>query len=115
MFFINKSSSGSRNPAIWILSISIFVLAVVYLFVSGSWIIGKDYISGGIYRREIVGAYDRIYDGLLLPRRYHATGVVGLPFDEISEPFEAWFAGDFNMSRIDYYNGKGLLLSTYLK
>lgn len=73
---------------------------MIYLCVSRSWIIS------GVHRREIVGDYDRIYDGLLLPRRYHATGVVSLPFDEISEPFEAWFAGDINMSRIDYYHGK---------
>jgi hypothetical protein len=63
----------------------------------------------GLNTRDIVGTYDDIYDRLL-PRRYHSTGVVSLPFDEISEPFEAWFAGDVNKSRIDYYYGKGIFI-----
>lgn len=40
------------------------------------------------------------------PRMYHATGVITLPYDGISEPFEAWYAEKYNMSRIDYYYGK---------
>ena len=40
------------------------------------------------------------------PRMYHATGVITLPYDGISEPFEAWYAEKYNMSRIDYYYGE---------
>ena len=40
------------------------------------------------------------------PKTYHATGLLTLPYDGIMEPFEIWYAGDLNMSRIDYYHGK---------
>ena len=40
------------------------------------------------------------------PHFYHATGFISLPYDDIVEPFEAWYAGKLNMSRIDYYYGK---------
>jgi hypothetical protein len=40
------------------------------------------------------------------PHFYHSNGVIHLPFDDIHEPFEVWYAGDYNMSRIDYYYGK---------
>lgn len=56
-------------------------------------------------KHDIVGDYDSIYDEYF-PRYYHATGQLALPFDNIMEPFEAWFAGEHNMSRIDYYGGK---------
>ena len=55
-------------------------------------------------KHDIVGDYDVLYDEYF-PRYYHATGLLSLPFDDIVEPFEAWFAGDRNMSRIDYYYG----------
>lgn len=55
-------------------------------------------------KHDIVGDYDALYDEYF-PRYYHATGILSLPFDDIVEPFEAWFAGDRNMSRIDYYYG----------
>ena len=55
-------------------------------------------------KHDIVGDYDALYDEYF-PRYYHATGILSLPFDGIVEPFEAWFAGDRNMSRIDYYYG----------
>ena len=44
------------------------------------------------------------------PRNYHATGSLYLPHSNIKEPFEVWYAGDFNLSRIDYYFGKRSLL-----
>lgn len=56
-------------------------------------------------KHDIVGDYDALYDEYF-PRHYHATGILSLPFDSIVEPFEVWFAGDRNMSRIDYYYGK---------
>lgn len=55
-------------------------------------------------KHDIVGDYDELYDEYF-PRFYHATGLLSLPFDNIVEPFEAWFAGDRKMSRIDYYYG----------
>ncbi|XP_028397778.1 uncharacterized protein LOC114521510 [Dendronephthya gigantea] len=39
------------------------------------------------------------------PDTYHATGLLTLPYDGIMEPFEIWYAGELNMSRIDYYHG----------
>lgn len=39
------------------------------------------------------------------PLFYHATGTITLPYDDLVEPFEAWYAGELNMSRIDYYQG----------
>lgn len=56
-------------------------------------------------KREVVGNYDRIYERYF-PKHYHASGLLILPYDRIVEPFEAWFAGDKSMSRIDYYYGK---------
>ena len=63
--------------------------------------------SHGLTTRDIIGDYDARYDGYF-PRHYHATGLLTLPFDDIIEPFEAWFAGDKNVSRIDYYYGMRL-------
>ncbi|XP_048583024.1 counting factor associated protein D isoform X2 [Nematostella vectensis] len=40
-----------------------------------------------------------------LPSAYHAIGTLHLPYDNIREPFESWYARDYNMSRIDYYYG----------
>lgn len=39
------------------------------------------------------------------PMFYHAVGTITLPFDDLVEPFETWYAGELNMSRIDYYYG----------
>lgn len=39
------------------------------------------------------------------PLFYHAVGTITLPYDDLVEPFEAWYAGELNMSRIDYYQG----------
>lgn len=55
-------------------------------------------------KHDIVGGYDKLYDEYF-PRCYHSSGLLSLPFDDIVEPFEAWFAGERNMSRIDYYYG----------
>lgn len=68
----------------------------------------KKYILGAtrveLKRYAIVGDFDPSYDKLF-PRYYHATGLLRLPYDNIIEPFEAWYAGERNMSRIDYYYG----------
>jgi len=40
------------------------------------------------------------------PLFYHSVGTITLPYDGLVEPFEAWYAGELNMSRIDYYQGK---------
>ena len=41
-----------------------------------------------------------------LPSRYHVSGVIQLPYAEISEPFESWIDVDAGFSRIDYYGGE---------
>jgi hypothetical protein len=40
-----------------------------------------------------------------LPSRYHVSGVIQLPYAEISEPFESWIDVAAGFSRIDYYGG----------
>ena len=45
------------------------------------------------------------------PVFYHSVGTITLPVDDLVEPFEAWYAGELNMSRIDYYYG---MLSKFL-
>lgn len=40
-----------------------------------------------------------------LPSRYHVSGVIQLPYAEISEPFESWIDINLGYSRIDYYGG----------
>lgn len=44
-----------------------------------------------------------VRDGL--PSRYHVSGVIQLPYAEISEPFESWIDVEAGFSRIDYYGG----------
>ncbi|XP_028406365.1 digestive cysteine proteinase 1-like [Dendronephthya gigantea] len=39
------------------------------------------------------------------PASYMAKGIINLPYAEIGEPFEAWYDGPNQRSRIDYYNG----------
>lgn len=38
-------------------------------------------------------------------KRYSISGVIELPYAEISEPFRAWYDSDQFASRIDYYDG----------
>jgi hypothetical protein len=40
-----------------------------------------------------------------LPTRYHVSGIIQLPYAEISEPFESWIDVELGFSRIDYYGG----------
>jgi hypothetical protein len=40
-----------------------------------------------------------------IPSRYHVSGVIQLPYAEISEPFESWIDVESGFSRIDYYGG----------
>ncbi|CAF4226885.1 unnamed protein product, partial [Adineta steineri] len=40
-----------------------------------------------------------------LPLRYHVSGVIQLPYAEISESFESWIDVQAGFSRIDYYGG----------
>ena len=47
-----------------------------------------------------------VTDKIKFPEFYHAQGIISLPYDGIIEPFEAWYSGGHNMSRIDYYYGK---------
>ena len=40
------------------------------------------------------------------PASYMAKGIINLPYAEIGEPFEAWYDGPNQRSRIDYYSGR---------
>jgi hypothetical protein len=40
------------------------------------------------------------------PASYMAQGIINLPYAEIGEPFDAWYDGPNQRSRIDYYSGK---------
>ena len=40
-----------------------------------------------------------------LPSRYRVSGIIQLPYAEISEPFESWIDVKLGFSRIDYYGG----------
>lgn len=51
---------------------------------------------------------------LHFPSEYHATGVLSLPTSNINEPFEVWHSQTYDKSRIDYYHGKGNILTSYL-
>ena len=42
---------------------------------------------------------------LRFPSIYHANGMISIPSAKIVEPFEVWYAGKYNRSRIDYYGG----------
>ena len=53
---------------------------------------------------------DSIFHELKFPDFYHAQGIISLPYDGIIEPFEAWYAGRHEMSRIDYYYGNQIPL-----
>ena len=48
---------------------------------------------------------NRSISELRFPSIYHVTGTIKIPSASIVEPFEAWYAGKFNRSRIDYYGG----------
>jgi hypothetical protein len=39
------------------------------------------------------------------PTSYTAKGIINLPYAEIGEPFDAWYDGPNQRSRIDYYSG----------
>ncbi|KAK3730861.1 hypothetical protein QZH41_009981, partial [Actinostola sp. cb2023] len=101
-FLPSRLQAVSENAMVvqWMILVLFASLAVVGF---GVHCLVRYQSSTGLHRRD-VGDYDDVYDRMF-PRRYHATGFLSLPFDDIVEPFEAWFAGDINMSRIDYYYG----------
>ena len=90
------------KPIFFILS-SVLVVAGLVGVIFEVYKMSQDSILR-LVKLDIVGDYDALYDEYF-PRYYHATGILSLPFDGIVEPFEAWFAGARNMSRIDYYYG----------
>ena len=55
---------------------------------------------------EEINEDSRSIKNLNFPSIYHATGTITIPSGGIVEPFEAWYAGKYNKSRIDYYGGK---------
>ena len=60
--------------------------------------------------KKIKAEEENIRYKIIFPSFYHAVGTITLPFDDLVEPFEAWYAGDLNMSRIDYYYGEHVFL-----
>ncbi|XP_066922832.1 counting factor associated protein D-like [Clytia hemisphaerica] len=56
-------------------------------------------------RKIVEGERESERYNINFPLFYHAVGTITLPFDDLVEPFEAWYAGELNMSRIDYYQG----------
>ena len=55
---------------------------------------------------EEINDDSRSIKSLNFPSFYHATGTITIPSGGIVEPFEAWYAGKHNKSRIDYYGGE---------
>lgn len=62
--------------------------------------------EGGSPKTVIPNGAEKNRREIYFPESYRTTGTITLPLDGIMEPFEAWFAGKHNMSRIDYYNGR---------
>ncbi|XP_029202306.2 KDEL-tailed cysteine endopeptidase CEP1-like [Acropora millepora] len=91
----------AKMPLVVLLALFLFGCVVVIFF---DWMKPSRGSSLCLSKHDIVGGYDQLYDEYF-PRFYHTTGLLSLPFDDIVEPFEAWFAGEKNMSRIDYYYG----------
>ena len=56
-------------------------------------------------RKIVEGERESERYNINFPLFYHSVGTITLPFDDLVEPFEAWYAGELNMSRIDYYQG----------
>ena len=49
---------------------------------------------------------NRSISELKFPSTYHVYGTIRIPSASITEPFQAWYAGKYNRSRIDYYEGR---------
>ena len=60
------------------------------------------------HRRELDHHRVNVTPKLTFPKNYHVKGVLKLPYGDIVEPFEAWYARDEKMSRIDYYGGNNI-------
>lgn len=102
MFQKRTEDRANRLKLAWIVLLSI-VVVIGFCLEARKYILGSTHVN--VKKYAIVGDFDASYDKLL-PRYYHATGLLTLPYDNIVEPFEAWYAGERNMSRIDYYYGK---------
>ena len=50
--------------------------------------------------------FNNVLHPLKFPEKYFTTGTIFLPYAEIEEPFEAWYDGPNQRSRIDLYGGK---------
>ncbi|XP_028397683.1 counting factor associated protein D-like [Dendronephthya gigantea] len=100
---LQKRTDGrsKRFKLAWVALLSVVVVIGFCLEIK-KYILGTTRVE--LKRYAIVGEFDPSYDKLF-PRNYHATGLLTLPYDNIVEPFEAWYAGERNMSRIDYYYG----------
>ena len=48
---------------------------------------------------------EKIRGDVTFASSYYTQGILRLPYDGITEPFESWYAGKKHMSRIDYYYG----------
>ena len=63
----------------------------------------KNVQSSNDFERTV--AANRSISELKFPSIYHVYGTIRIPSASINEPFQAWYAGKYNRSRIDYYEG----------
>ena len=101
MFHRRTEERAKRFKLAWVVLLSI-VVVIGFCLEARKYILGSTHVN--VKRYAISGEFDVNYDKLF-PHYYHATGMLTLPYDDIIEPFEAWYAGERNMSRIDYYYG----------
>ena len=102
MFQTNEDSRVKRFRAVFVSTIACVVL-IGFCLETRKYLIASSSLR--LQRYSVAGDFDPSYDRLF-PRFYHATGLITLPYDNIVEPFEVWYAGEKNMSRIDYHYGK---------
>ena len=81
----------------------------------GHWLFVRSTpVDKGVSESEREDIRGRDLRSLHFPSEYHATGVLSLPTSNINEPFEVWHSQTYDKSRIDYYHGKGNILTFYL-
>ena len=85
---------------------SLVALVVLCLFTAGIYQRFGGNLDLIISRRSLKKENITGHTEIKFPTSYHATGRLFLPHSNIVEPFEIWFASDFNRSRIDYYYGR---------
>ena len=100
--FQKRTEDRAKRFKLALVALLSTVVVIGFCLEARKYILGSTLVT--VKRYAIVGDFDASYDKLF-PRYYHATGMLTLPYDNIVEPFETWYAGERNMSRIDYYYG----------